>query len=225
MESSDIRAVRVILRPQLVFRSHFGYICSQIKNMKPLIRHLLGETRTAILAALLLRPETSRHVRDLERTTGLSAGSLHRELTALVALGILQREQIGRQVFYRANPDCTVLPELTGLLRKTAGLVDILREALSPLSDRIDFAFVYGSMAKGNPHAHSDVDLMVVGPIGFFDVVLALQQAQEAIGRDINPTILSRQDFRERRAQRDGFMATILKEPKLWLLGSADEPG
>lgn len=193
--------------------------------MKPLIRHLLGETRTAILAALLLRPEQGRHVRDLERTTGLSAGSLHRELTALAALGILRREQIGRQVFYRANPDCPVLPELTGLLRKTAGLVDILREGLSPLSDRIDFAFVYGSMAKGNPHAHSDVDLMVVGSVGFAEVVLALEQAQQSIGREINPTVLGLQAFNERRAQRDGFVATIWKEPKLWLLGSADEPG
>lgn len=193
--------------------------------MKTLIHHLLGETRTAILAALLLRPEQTRHVRDLERTTGLSPGSLHRELTALVALEVLRREQVGRQVFYRANPDCPVLPELTGLLRKTAGVADVLREGLLPLADRIDGAFVYGSMAKGKPHAHSDVDLMVVGSVGFADVALALEPAQIAMRREINPTVLSRHDFIERRAQQDGFMATIWKEPKLWLLGSADELG
>lgn len=193
--------------------------------MKTLIHHLLGETRTAILAALLLRPEETRHVRDLERTTGLSPGSLHRELTALVALDVLRREQVGRQVFYRANPDCPVLPELTGLLRKTAGVVDVMSEGLSPLADRIDGAFVYGSMAKGNPHAHSDVDLMVVGSVGFADVVLALEPAQETMRREINPTVLSRRDFIERRAQQDSFVATIWKEPKLWLLGSADELG
>src|SRR3546814_2958679 len=110
--------------------------------MKTLIHHLLGETRTAILAALLLHPEEARHVRDLERSTGLSPGSLHRELTALVALDVLRREQAGRQVFYRANPDCSVLPELTGLLRKTAGVVDVLRDELTPLADRTDGAFV-----------------------------------------------------------------------------------
>src|SRR5690606_11107907 len=192
--------------------SQFEYICSQISNMKPLIRHLLGETRTAILATLLLRPEQARHVRDLARTTGLSAGSLHRELTALVTLGVLRREQIGRQVFYRANPDCPVLPELTGLLRKTAGIVDVLREALAPLASRIDMAFVYGSMAKGNPHAQSDVDLMVVGSLGFADVVLALQHAQETIGREINPTVLDPQAFEKRRTQRDSFVATIWRE-------------
>lgn len=193
--------------------------------MKPLIHHLLGETRTAILAALLLRPEESRHVRDLERTTGLSPGSLHRELTALVALDVLRREQIGRQVFYRANPDCSVLPELTGLLRKTAGLVDVLRDALSPLADRIDAAFVYGSMAKGKTHAHSDVDLMIVGSAGFADVALALDPAQQAIRREINATVLSPNDFMARRSEQDSFMATLWKEPKLWLLGSADDLG
>lgn len=193
--------------------------------MKTLIHHLLGETRTAILAALLLRPEESRHVRDLERTTGISSGSLHRELTALVGFGVLQREQVGRQVFYRVNAACPVLPELTGLLRKTAGVVDVLREGLSPLADRIDGAFVYGSMATGDMHAHSDVDLMVVGSVGFADVVVALEQAQQAVQREINPTVLSRADFIERRKQKGSFVASVWKEPKLWLIGDSDELG
>lgn len=193
--------------------------------MKTLIHHLLGETRTAILAALLLRPEQSRHVRDLERSTGISAGSLHRELTALVGLGVLERTQVGRQVFYRAQPACPVLPELTGLLRKTAGVVDVLREGLLPLHDRIDAAFVYGSMATGNVHAHSDIDVMIIGPLGFADAVLALEPAQQATQREINPTVLSRQDFAKRRAQKDSFVASAWKEPKLWLIGDPDELG
>lgn len=193
--------------------------------MKTLIHHLLGETRTAILAALLLRPEQSRHVRDLVRSTGLSPGSLHRELTALVAHGILQREQIGRQVFYRVVPTCPILPELTGLLRKTAGVVDVLREGLAPLADRIVGAFVYGSMATGKVHANSDVDIMIVGAARFADVVLALEPAQVAIRREINPTVLSRAEFVERRQQKDSFVASIWKEPKLWLVGDAHELG
>lgn len=193
--------------------------------MKTLIHHLLGETRTAILAELLLRPEQARHVRDLERTTGLSPGSLHRELTALVAFDVLRREQAGRQVFYRANPDCPVLPELTGLLRKTAGVVDILREGLSPLADRIDGAFIYGSMAKGTPHTHSDVDLMIVGSVGFAEVVLALHPAQEAMRREINPIVFGRSEFIGRLEQQDNFVAMVWNGPKLWLLGSADDLG
>lgn len=193
--------------------------------MKSPIHHLLGETRTAILAALLLRPEQSRHVRDLVRTTGLSPGALHRELTALVGHGILQRDQVGRQVFYRVNPDCPVLPELTGLLRKTAGVVDVLREGLAPLADRIVGAFVYGSMAKDKVHANSDVDIMIIGDVGFADAVLALEPAQTAIRREINPTVLSHADFVERRRQKDSFVASLWKEPKLWLMGDADGLG
>src|SRR3546814_7020641 len=116
----------------------------------------------------------ARHVRDLERSTGLSPGSLHRELTALVALDVFRREQVGRQVFYRANPDCSVLPELTGLLRKTAGVVDVLRDELTSLADRIDGAFVNGSMAKGHLHSNRHVDLLIVGSVGLADFGLGL---------------------------------------------------
>src|SRR3546814_10604743 len=116
--------------------------------MKTLIHHLLGETRTAILAALLLHPEEARHVRDLERSTGLSPGSLHRELTALVALDVLRREQVGRQVFYRANPDCSMLPELTGLLRKTAGVVDRSEEHTSELQSLMRSSYAVFCLKK-----------------------------------------------------------------------------
>src|SRR3546814_18720411 len=112
--------------------------------MKTLIHHLLGETRTAILAALLLHPEEARHVRDLERSPGLSPGSLHRELTAHVALDVLRREQVGRQVFYRAHPDLSVLPRLTGLLRKHAGTVDAVGEEIPTMAQWIVGADVYG---------------------------------------------------------------------------------
>src|SRR3546814_6215377 len=78
-------------------------------------------------------------------------------------------------------------------------------------------------MAKGNLHAHSDVDLMIVGSVGFADVVLALAPAQDALRREINPSVLGRHEFIKRRDQQDSFVAAIWKEPKLWLLGSADE--
>jgi predicted nucleotidyltransferase len=193
--------------------------------MKPLIHHLLGETRTAILAALLLHPDKPRHVRELVRTTGTSPGTLHRELNTLVDYGVLQREQVGRQVFYCADMTCPVLGELTGLMRKTAGMVDILRETLLPLADQIRGAFVYGSMASGDTHVHSDVDVMLVGTLGFADAVLALQSAQETLRREVNPTVLSLEEFLQRRNQQDSFVARVWKEPKLWLIGELDELG
>ena len=193
--------------------------------MKSLADQLLGSSRTAVLAVLLLRPDESLHVRELARLTGVSPGTLHRELRALTGLGLLQRRAVGRQVFYTANPSSPVFEDLASLLRKTAGLVDVLRSALAPLADRIERAFVYGSMASGQTHAHSDIDVMVIGDLGFADVVLALAPAQESLRREINPTVLSAADFKRKRRQVDGFVAKVLKGSTLWLMGSNDEPG
>jgi predicted nucleotidyltransferase len=191
--------------------------------MKSLAHYLLGQTRSSVLSALLLHPEASLHVRELARLTGTHAGSLHRELRALAELGLLLRKEIGRQVHYRANTQNPIFDELTGLLRKTAGVADILRNALLPLVDQIDAAFVYGSMASGDIHVHSDVDVMLVGTLSFADAVLALQPAQETLSREVNPTVFGREEFERRRDQRDNFVARLWKEPKLWLIGEAGE--
>lgn len=193
--------------------------------MKSLAHYLLGQTRSAVLSALLLHPDVSLHVRELARLTGTHAGSLHRELRALAELGLLAREEVGRQVHYRANTGNPVFEELASLLRKTAGLADLLRDALVPLADRIKGAFVYGSMASGKTHPDSDVDVMVIGAPGFAEVVLALQSTQETLRREVNPTVLSHDEFLERRKERDGFVARVWKEPKLWLIGDPDELG
>lgn len=193
--------------------------------MKSLADQLLGSSRAAVLAVLLLRPEESLHVRELARLTGVSPGTLHRELRALTEMGLLHRRAVGRQVFYAANRACPVFEDLAGLLRKTAGLIDVLRSALVPLTNRIERAFVYGSMASGQTHAHSDIDVMVIGDLGFADVVLALAPAQESLRREINPTVLRATDFKRKRRQVDGFVAKVLKGPTLWLLGPNDEPG
>ncbi|MBC5766225.1 nucleotidyltransferase domain-containing protein [Ramlibacter albus] len=180
---------------------------------------LLGQTRSSVLAALLLHPESSLHVRELARLTGASPGSLHRDLRAMADLGLLLRHEVGRQVHYRANVESPIFPELAGLLRKTAGVVDVLRDALTPVSRSIEFAFVYGSIARGSEHAHSDVDVMIVGDLEFADAVIALSAAQPTLRRDINPTVLTRSEFERKLKQRDGFVAQVWKAPKLWLVG------
>lgn len=187
-----------------------------------LAHFLLGQTRSSVLGALLLRPEASLHVRELARLTGVSPGSLHRELRALADVGLLLRQETGRQVYYRANQQCPVFEELAGFLRKTAGLVDVLREALLPLAGKIERAFIYGSMARGTEHAHSDVDLMVIGDLEFADVVLALAPAQATLRREINPTVFSHREFERKLKQVDGFTAQVWNGPKLWVAG---EPG
>lgn len=188
--------------------------------MVSVAHHLLGRTRSATLAALFLHPDEALHVREIARLTGASPGSLHRELRSLSDLGLLSRQAIGRQVFYRANRDCPVFNELAGLLRKTSGVADVVRDALAPVSEAIDVAFVYGSMASGGESERSDVDVMVLGRAPFADVVRALAPTQATLRREVNAVVMSAQDFARKRHQRDGFIASVLGEPKLWLIGN-----
>lgn len=188
--------------------------------MKSLAHHLLGQTRSAVLATLLLQPDTALHVRELARMTGASPGSLHRELRALTELGLLQREEVGRQVHYRANRDSPVFEELAGLLRKTAGLADVLKAALAPLAERIALAFVYGSVASGTERPLSDVDVMVLGDAGFAELVEAVAPTQTVLRREVNVTPMAPAAFAQKLHAKDGFVTSVMSGAKLWLMGN-----
>lgn len=191
--------------------------------MSSLAHQLFGQTRSSVLSALLLHPEASLHVRELARLTGASAGSLHRELRVLAEMGLLLRQEVGRQVHYRANTAHPVHTELAQLLRKTTGLVDVLREALAPLDAKVQLAFVYGSMASGTERAGSDVDLMVLGSATFSDLARALASAQSSLQRDVNPTVMTVREFAQELGSGDGFVRDVMKGDKLWLKGDLDD--
>jgi predicted nucleotidyltransferase len=184
---------------------------------------LFGQTRSAVLSALLLHPDDSLHVRELARLTGASAGSLHRELRALADVGLLLRQEVGRQVHYRANTASPVFDELAGLLRKTAGLADVLSGALTSLGSKVKLAFVYGSVAAGTERAGSDVDLMVLGSASFADVARATAAAQSTLRREVNPTVMTPREYARKFASGDGFARSVAKGARLWLIGGEDD--
>jgi predicted nucleotidyltransferase len=188
---------------------------------QPLDLMFSGYRRT-ILAQLLLRPDEAFHVRELERMTGIPAGSLHRELKALFEAGLLSRSPQGNQVRYRANRSCPIYEDLASIFRKTSGLADVLREALHPLADRIAVAFVFGSMATGAQHAGSDVDIFIIGRVSLLDVVKALAQAQERLAREMNPVVMSKKKFLDAQKTNERFVRRILDEPKLFVVGDAN---
>ncbi|HET6598947.1 MAG TPA: helix-turn-helix domain-containing protein [Burkholderiaceae bacterium] len=172
-----------------------------------------------MLAALLLHPDTALHVRELARLTGASPGSLHRELRALTALGLLTREEVGRQVHYRANRDSPVFDELAGLMRKTTGLADVLKAALAPLAERIVLAFIYGSIASGAERARSDVDVMVLGDAGFAELVRAAAPTQATLRREVNVTPMKPAAFAAKLRENDGFAVGVMNGAKIFLIG------
>ena len=186
---------------------------------------LFGAYRRDVLALLLLHPEDSTHVREIARAIGKAPGTLLRELNALAAAGVLVRKPVGNQVHFQANPDCPIYEELRSILKKTVGVADVLREALAPLRDRIRAAFVYGSVARGEERARSDLDVMVVGEASFGDVVAALAPAQESLRREVNPNVYPALEFRKKLAARDPFLKRVLAGHKIYIVGGEDDLG
>jgi len=195
------------------------------KNSAGLAETLFSDYRRRILALLLLRSEENFHVREISRLTGVPAGSLHRELKLLTDAGLLSRQAMGNQVRYHAERDCPIFHELAGIFRKTSGLADIIRSALQPLSPDITAAFIFGSVAKGEERATSDVDVCVIGPASFTDVVLALADMNQKLGREINPVVMPYEQFTAKLATGEQFATRIMSEPKLFLIGNEHDLG
>lgn len=184
---------------------------------------LLGLHRSRVLTLLLLNPEDSLHVRELARQTGSQPGTLNRELIKLAAAGVLVRKPFGNQMHYQANRACPVFDELAGLLRKTSGMAAVLSDALTPLSAKIQSALVFGSVARGEETANSDIDVLVLGNVSLAAVVEVLHPRQEMLRREINPVVYRPKDFRDKYASGNTWAKEIVNQPKLFLIGGADD--
>jgi len=184
---------------------------------------LFGRTRTAILSLLYGHADESFYLRQLVRETGAGNGAVQREVKHLSDAGLIVRKNVGNLVFYRANRKSPVFSELRGLLLKTVGVRDVLREALAPLKNRIEVAFVYGSIAAQKDRADSDVDLMIVGDATFDEVVPRLGEAQKRLRREINPTIYPVREFRAKLESGNHFLTSVLQSKKLFVAGNEND--
>lgn len=182
-----------------------------------------SKLRSKVLGWLFLHPDERYFVRQLKGLLDEDSTNISRELARLEKMGILTCQTEGRQKYYQVNPKCPVFSELEGLVRKTAGLADILRGVLKPLSRKIKVAFIYGSMAKGLAKSQSDVDLIVIGSSTFAEVVNAITKAQHELGREVNPSTYPVDEFRQKVLTSHHFINTVLKEPKIFLIGDERE--
>jgi len=190
-----------------------------------LVEHLFSGYRRQILALLLLRPHERYYVREIARLTGISPGSLHRELKQLAETGLLLREEAGNQVRYFADQACPIFEELAGIFRKTIGLADVLCEALLPLGNKVKLAFVFGSVAQGQEHADSDIDLFVLGSVDFVDVVRCLAETHVRLGREVNPVVMNPDEFLQKYHERDRFIRRIAGEARIFVIGGENDFG
>lgn len=184
---------------------------------------LFSGTRQRVLGLLFGNPGRSYYARELIRLAAGGAGAVQRELERLSQSGLVTVRSIGNQKHYQANPASPVFAELCAVARKSFALADPLREALKPLDARIDAAFVYGSVARREDTAMSDVDLMVIADkLSYGELLEALEPLAETIGRRVNPTAMSRREWTKRVGARSAFASRLMTQPKIWLIGNED---
>jgi predicted nucleotidyltransferase len=187
--------------------------------MSSLGEALFTKTQKKVLGLLYAQPDKSFYTKEILRLTGMGVATIKRELDRMVATGILTLTKIGNQHHYQANAACPIYHELLGIVKKTFGIMDVLKDALAPL-EHVDHAFVYGSIAKSSEHASSDIDLMLVGSeLSYSAVMELLGSAEQQLGRTINPTLYSLKEFTERCDNNQNFIKRVMEHSKLWIVG------
>ena len=182
---------------------------------------LFPRVRQRVLAVLFGTPDRSFYANEVIALAQSGTGAVQRELAGLSEAGLLTVSKQGNQKHYQANASAPVFAELRGLVLKTMGLADVLRAALAPLAGQIDGAFIYGSVARQQDTAQSDVDLMIVSStLGYGEVFGALEGATVSLGRKVNPTLYSPADWAQRLDSDNAFATRVWQQPKIWLIGN-----
>ena len=185
---------------------------------------LFTKVQQRVLGVIFGRPERSFYANEVIALADSGTGAVQRELARLQSSGLVTVQQIGRQKHYQANRASPVFDELRGLVLKTVGLVDVLRSALKPLEERVQAAFVFGSVAKGSESADSDIDLLVISEdLDYSEVFAALEPATEQLARAVNPTVYAPSELEQRINDGNSFVSRVLAQDKIWVIGSDDE--
>lgn len=190
-----------------------------------MINSLFSKTKRRLLALLFLNPDRKFYLIEIARVAGISQGTLHREIKPLVRDGILLSEKRSNQTFYWVNRSNPIFSDLLNIVIKTFGITDTVRDTLKNFKDDIQTAFIYGSIAKGDDIAKSDIDLFVIGRVDFGDLSLALTKPEKSLGREISPYTITHREFKAKLKGKNHFIISVLKAPKIMLIGSEDDIG
>ena len=186
-----------------------------------LVKLFTSKLRVEILALFFSRPEESLYFGEIGKLTGEDRGNISRELRNLEAIGLLVSRKEGYLKYYSLNRDFLLYDELRSMIQKTRGAVGTIKEALSS-EKKIDFAFIYGSIASGTETAKSDLDLMVIGDIPLESLLKRMKGPEKFLGREINPSLYSLKEYKNRMKKNDPFIAHVMNEPRIMIIGDSD---
>lgn len=185
---------------------------------------LFSKVQQRVLSVLFGQPDRSFHSREIIRLAHSGVGAVQRELARLTAAELVTVVRIGNQKHYQANRAAPIFNELRGIVLKTFGVAGVLRQALAGLTDRIQLAFVFGSVAKGEDTASSDIDVLIVADaLSYPEVYAALAAVEPQLGRPVNPTLYDETEWRRKQAEGNAFVTRIGAQPKIWIVGTEDD--
>ncbi len=185
-----------------------------------LLDSFLPRTTQGVLAAVLLHPEREWYLSDLAKHLSVPPSSLQRLLPRLVKAGLLTRRADGNRVYHRADTGCPIHGELVAILTKTLGIREPLQRALETLAAKIRVAFVHGSIVEARERTESDIDLLIVGDVAGIELASALRPVSERLGREVNPTRYSADEFRRRVDDQNHFLSATLRKPRIFVIGN-----
>ena len=195
----------------------------RIMRKSPVLDALFPAVRQELLAATLLSPDKWWYLSELASHLKTSPSSLQRELDSLTDNGVLERKQDGRRTYYKARSDSPIFNELHELFSKTAGIVPTLQSELMRFRDTIKWGAIYGSIARSEEVAESDIDLLIVGDLATADLLPALRRVERQFGREVNVKRYSEREFRDKMRGGDHFLKSVAKGKLVSLIGSLDE--
>jgi predicted nucleotidyltransferase len=165
-----------------------------------MIKILFGKTKRKILALFFLNSEKQYYFSEVVRAAGIGQGAVQRELKANM-----------------------IYSELRSIMFKTYAIGEVLAGALKPFKSKIKVAFIYGSIAKGDDTARSDIDLFIIGQIDFGDMSVSLSKPEKALGRPINLYTVTPKEFKSKLKEKNHFVSSVIQTPKIMLIGSEDD--
>lgn len=185
---------------------------------------LFTKTQQRVLGLLFSKPDESFYTNEILRRADMGRGTVTRELEKLAGAGLVLVSREGNQQHYQANPASPIFEELVSIARKTFGVADVIREALKPVNEQVLSAFIYGSVAKGEATAKSDIDLLVISnSLAYADLMTCLVIAEETLSRPINPSVYELAQLKRKWHEDNAFISKVMEQPKIWLKGSEND--
>lgn len=180
---------------------------------------ITSKAKRSVLRLILMNPDRTFYIREIARLTGEPLNAVRRELGYLEKAGLVESHRERTLKYYSVNKEFPFYTELKKIIYATVGLGDYLTAKL-PNPEQIELAFIYGSVARGEETAKSDIDLFVVGDIDEGTLHNLVSQIERDTSRSINYTLMTKKEFDTRMLKSEPFIKRVMAEPNIILKGN-----